>query len=230
MTRGCFSVSDSPKQESDDLDDGDGDLWYDAEVDESELGKKRLDGLSPVPTEHGRKVAFNALPLEASRGSGRYDNYWTDPDPPYEPKNHVIDGSYREPPAKEDSWRLIRYNCGSCKKRCLVDHAERAVKLRQCRDCARVPALDDKVRDHRLTSLLWAHMAARDSTARSGEATTVLPAPSAPRRGREEPAGSEGLPLDPEAGPHRGVPDPEEREKPQRRLSDYVVADGGERE
>ncbi|CQR50238.1 MULTISPECIES: hypothetical protein [Haloferax] len=224
-------MSDSPKQESDDLDDGDGDLWYDAEVDESELGKKRLDGLSPVPTEHGRKVAFNALPLEASRGPGRYDNYWTDPDPPYEPKSHVIDGSYREPPAKEDSWRLIRYNCGSCKKRCLVDHAERAVKLRQCRDCARVPALDDKLRDHRLTSLLWAHMAARDSTARSGEDGQVLGGSAAHTRDRpDRPAGSEGSPLDPEAGPHESGGRRAQTRGGAVQSDELLAADGGERE
>ncbi|POG54715.1 hypothetical protein [Haloferax marisrubri] len=224
-------MSDSPPEKSHSaVDDGDGDLWYDAEVDESDLAKKRAHEFSAKPTEHGRKVAFSRLPVEATRSGGRYKNYWTDPEPPYEAKTDVQDSPSRDPPAPENAWRLVEYRCGPCHKWCLVDHGERAAKLRQCRDCARVPAAEDEIKDHRVTSLLWAHLAARDSTARSGEATTVLPAPSAPRRGREEPAGSEGSPLDPEAGPHRGVPDPEGREKPQRRLSDYEVADDGERE
>ncbi|ELK54682.1 hypothetical protein D320_08765 [Haloferax sp. BAB-2207] len=55
--------------------------------------------------------------------------------------------------------------------------------MRECKDCARIPAIEDQTRDHRLTSLLWAHQLAEETTARTGEATTVLPAPSAPSAG-----------------------------------------------
>lgn len=114
----------------------------------------------------------------------------------------------------------------------LIDHRESAAKYHECIDCHRIPELDPTVLDHRLTSLLWAHLAAAETTtARTGEATTVLPAPSAPRRGREEPAGSDPLRVDPEAGPQA---DPKGRPtsggKPQWRLNDTAVTDGGERE
>lgn len=192
-------MSDSPPEESasaveEDGDDG-GELWFDEDVDNSELAQKeRIRGLSPVPTEHGRKVAFNALPVEVSQGAGGYKNYWTDPDPPKEAEAYIQEGPQREPPKPENAWRVVEYYCASCHRRCLVDHAEKGAKYHECRDCARVPAIDQKVRDHRLTSLLWAHLAARDSTARSGEDGQVLGGRAVPTRDRpDRPAGSEGL-------------------------------------
>jgi hypothetical protein len=69
------------------------------------------------------------------------------------------------------TWRLVEYRCRSCKQMCLLDHAEDAATFRECRTCNRVPELDAEPLDHRLTTLLWAHLAAVElSTPTSGGA------------------------------------------------------------
>ncbi|QRG24178.1 CxxC motif protein [Haloferax virus Halfgib1] len=121
-------------------------------------------------------------------------------------------------------WRYVRYVCGSCKAWCLVDHAERAAKMRECKDCARIPAIEDEIRDHRLTSLLWAHQLAAETTARTG---TAEGGSQSARSGRKQ-----GLAPDPEAGPHeaRGRGPRTSGGKAQCRLSDFIRTDGGSRE
>ncbi|WP_223173870.1 hypothetical protein [Haloferax sp. AS1] len=121
-------------------------------------------------------------------------------------------------------WRYVRYVCGSCKAWCLVDHAERAAKMRECKDCARIPAIEDEIRDHRLTSLLWAHQLAAETTARTG---TAEGGSQSARSGRKQ-----GLAPDPEAGPHEagGRRPKTSGGKAQCRLSDFIRADGGSRE
>lgn len=72
-------------------------------------------------------------------------------------------------------WRFVEYRCRSCKQWCLLDHAEDAAKLRECRTCNRVPELDAEPADHRLTDLLWAHLAAAElTTARTGTPEAAL--------------------------------------------------------
>lgn len=121
-------------------------------------------------------------------------------------------------------WRYVRYACGSCKAWCLVDHAERAAKMRECKDCARIPAIEDEIRDHRLTSLLWAHQLAAETTARTG---TAEGGSQSARSGRKQ-----GPAPDPEAGPHEadGRRPKTSGGKAQCRLSDFIRTDGGSRE
>lgn len=129
-------------------------------------------------------------------------------------------------------WRYVEYRCGSCHEWCLVDHAERAAKMRECKDCARIPAIEDEIRDHRLTSLLWAHKAAVETTARTGEGGQVLGGRAALTRDRpDRPAGSGGLFPDPEAGPQEadGRRPKTSGGEAQCRLNDFIHTDGGER-
>ncbi|KTG07525.1 hypothetical protein AUR66_05065 [Haloferax profundi] len=105
--------------------------------------------------------------------------------------------------------------------------------MRECKYCARIPAIEDEIRDHRLTSLLWAHQAVNETTARSGEDGQVLGGRAALTRDRpDRPAGSEGSSLDPEAGPQEA-----DGRRPKTSggavqccLSDFLRADGGSRE
>ncbi|WP_410764931.1 hypothetical protein [Haloferax sp. DFSO60] len=257
-------MSDSPpeKSHSDDEEDG-GDLWFTEDVDNSELAQANEEsgyihypestGYDPVYLEEPQKPKSRSDPVcrPLHRGDSphqvtMWDREITRKRPPYEkPGYDIQDSPSFDPPEMDLAWRLVKYRCASCHNFCLVDHAEQAAKYHECRSCARIPAADQKIRDHRLTSLLWAHLAARDSTARTGEATNVLPALSAPKRGSEEPAGSDPSRGDPEASPHeadgrrprtwvgavgspsKAVSTPEET---QQRLSDYAVPDGGERE
>ncbi|UVE51793.1 hypothetical protein KU306_01470 [Haloferax larsenii] len=104
--------------------------------------------------------------------------------------------------------------------------------MRECKDCARIPAIEDEIRDHRLTSLLWAHLAASETTARPGEDGQVLGGRAVLTRDRpDRPAGSEGLSLDPEAGPQEadGRRPKTSGGKAQCRLNDFLCTDGGER-
>ncbi|EMA01707.1 hypothetical protein C438_15161 [Haloferax denitrificans ATCC 35960] len=43
-------------------------------------------------------------------------------------------------------WRYVEYRCRSCHEWCLVDHGTRAVKMRECKYCARIPAIEDETR------------------------------------------------------------------------------------
>ncbi|EMA03636.1 hypothetical protein C438_13459 [Haloferax denitrificans ATCC 35960] len=118
-------------------------------------------------------------------------------------------------------WRFVEYRCRSCHEWCLVDHVERAAKMRECKDCARIPAIEDETRDHRLTSLLWAHQLAEETTARTG---TAEGGSQSARSGRKQ-----GLAPDPEAGPHEadGRRPKTSGGKAQCRLSDFIRTDGG---
>ncbi len=118
-------------------------------------------------------------------------------------------------------WRHIRYRCRSCHEWCLVDHSERAAKMRECRYCARIPAIEDEIRDLRLTSLLWAHQFVAETTARTGTAESGF---QSARSGRKQ-----GLAPDPEAGPQEA-----DGRRPQTSggavqssLDDFLLADGG---
>ncbi|RDZ42043.1 hypothetical protein C5B89_05845 [Haloferax sp. Atlit-47N] len=96
--------------------------------------------------------------------------------------------------------------------------------MRECKDCARIPAIEDEIRDHRLTSLLWAHQLAAETTARTG---TAEGGSQSARSGRKQ-----GLAPDPEAGPHEADSRRPKTSggKAQCRLSDFIRTDGGSRE
>jgi len=125
--------------------------------------------------------------------------------------------------------RFVEYHCRSCNAQCLNDRRDAATRYRECKDCHRLPILDQRPIDHLLPSLYW--FSAFDLDACPADASAGKAERRAPP---SEATGSDPSRVDPEAGaqgPTVGTDPTTPRGKPQRRLSDFTaLPDGGRRD